>query len=183
VIQTLLSRASVNGFTEPGPNDEELRLIFEAALRAPDHGRLRPWRFILIRGAGRNRLSDLYVASLLRRKPAASEGEIEKTRAKPLRSPVVIAVAARIAEGHKIPAIEQALSAGAAAMNILNAVHALGYGAKWVTGDVCYDADFRAALGLAPADQLVGFIHVGTPTDAAEPVERPDPADFVDEWN
>ena len=151
-------------------------------MRAPDHGRLRPWRFLLIRGTGRNRLGDLYAASLVRHQPDAAAAEVEKARAKPLRSPVVIGIVARIAEGHKIPAIEQALSAGAAAMNILNAVHALGYGAKWVTGEVCYDADFRAALGLGSPDQLLGFIHIGTGKSEGALVDRPDPADFVEEW-
>jgi nitroreductase len=182
VIQKLLSRTSSGAFAEPGPDDAELRIIFEAALRAPDHGRLRPWRFILFRGDARHRLSGLYVDSLLRRDPAASAAEIEKARSKPLRSPVTIAVAARIVEGHKVPAIEQTLSAGAAAMNILNAVHALGYGAKWVTGENCYDPEFRAALGLAPADRIVGLIHIGTAKGGTVAVERPDPAEFVEEW-
>ena len=183
MIQTLLSRASAGAFTEPGPSGAELRVILEAAVRAPDHGRLRPWRFIVIRGEGRQRLSDLYVASLQRRHPGASAGEIEKARAKPLRAPVTIVVAAHVVEGHKVPVIEQVLSAGAAAMNILNAAYALGYGAKWVTGENCYDPVFRGALGLAPADQVVGLIHIGTAKGEAVAVERPDPADFVEEWS
>ena len=183
MIQNLLSRASAGAFAEPGPSDAELRTIIAAAVRAPDHGRLRPWRFIVIRGEGRYRLSDLYGASLLRRHPGAPTAEIEKARAKPLRSPVTIVVAAHVVEGHKIPVIEQVLSAGAAAMNILNAAHALGYGAKWVTGENCYDPEFRAALGLAPADQIVGLIHLGTAKGEAGAVERPDPADFVEEWD
>jgi nitroreductase len=94
---------------------------------------------------------------------------------------VTIAVAARVLEGHKIPVIEQVLAAGAAAMNILNAAHALGYGAKWVTGANCYDADFRVAFGLEPGDRLLGFIHIGTGGAAME-TARPDPGAFVTEW-
>jgi len=95
---------------------------------------------------------------------------------------MVIAVVARIVTGHKIPPIEQALSAAAAAMNILNAVHALGYGAKWVTGANCYDPVFRRDFGLEETDQLVAFIHVGTPHEQTPVTERPDPAEFVVDW-
>jgi len=150
-------------------------------VRAPDHGKLRPWRFFVIRGAAREKLSELFVTSLLRREPGAGAAEVEKERGKPLRAPVTIAVVARMIEGHKIPAIEQVLAAGAAAMNILNAAHALGFGAKWVTGANCYDADFRAGFGLEPGDRLLGFIHIGTIGTRVE-TTRPDPGAFVTEW-
>ena len=117
-----------------------------------------------------------------RREPGASEAQIEKEREKPLRAPLTIAVVAKTVAGHKIPEIEQMLSTGAAAMNILNAVHALGFAAKWVTGANCYDPVFKREFGLEPADQLIGFIHVGTPTEKIAPLERPDPAEFVIEW-
>jgi nitroreductase len=123
----------------------------------------------------------LFVASLLGRNPEAGPAEIEKERAKPLRAPLLIAVVATVIEGHKIPAIEQVLSGAAAAMNILNAAHALGFGAKWVTGANCYDAGFRAAFGLEPNQQLLGFIHIGTPGAPTETL-RPEAADFVAEW-
>ena len=180
-IASLLSRVSVKLLGEPAPDSAQLRLIFEAAVRAPDHGKLRPWRFYVVRGEARKRLSTLFVEGVKRREPGANEAQIEKEREKPLRAPLTIAVVAKTVVGHKIPAFEQALSAGAAAMNILNAVHALGFGAKWVTGANCYDAEFRRAFGLDPADQLLGFIHVGTPMENVA-TERPDPADFVVEW-
>jgi len=166
---------------EPGPSDTELRLIFEAAVRAPDHGKLRPWRFFVVRGEARERLSEMFAAAVKRRDPNATEGQVEKEREKPLRAPLTIALVARVVPGQKIPEIEQVLSAGAAGMNILNAVHALGYGAKWVTGSNCYDPEFRSAFGLCPADQLIGFILVGTPQENFTP-QRPDPAEFVAEW-
>jgi nitroreductase len=182
VIDSLLSRASVKSLGEPGPDDSQLRLIFEAAVRAPDHGKLRPWRFYVVRGDARSRLSELFVAGVKRREPGASEAQIEKEREKPLRAPLTIAVVAKTIAGHKIPEIEQMLSTGAAAMNILNAVHTLGFAAKWVTGANCYDPVFKLDFGLDPADQLIGFIHVGTPTEKIGPPERPDPAEFVIEW-
>jgi nitroreductase len=182
VIDTLLSRASVKLLGDPGPNDADLRTIFEAAVRAPDHGKLRPWRFFVVRGDARRRLSDLFVAGVKRREPGATEAQIEKEREKPLRAPVTIAVAAKTVAGHKIPEIEQTLSAAAAAMNILNAIHALGFGAKWVTGANCYDAEFKREFGLENTDQLIGFIHVGTPIEKPTSSERPDPAEFVVDW-
>jgi nitroreductase len=91
-------------------------------------------------------------------------------------------VVAKIVPGHKIPEIEQTLSAAAAAMNMLNAIHALGFGAKWVTGANCYDDAFKREFGLDPTDRLIGFIHVGTPMETTAQAERPDPAAFVVEW-
>jgi nitroreductase len=182
VIDSLLSRASVKLVGEPGPADAELRLIFEAAVRAPDHGKLRPWRFYVVRGNARQELSEMFAAGVRRREPNATEAQIEKERDKPLRAPVTIVVVARVLAGHKIPPVEQMLSAGAAAMNILNAVHTLGYGAKWVTGANCYDPEFRKEFGLDETDQLIGFIHIGTPLENAWAMERPDPGQFVVEW-
>jgi nitroreductase len=181
-IENLLSRVSVKLLGEPAPDDAQLRVIFEAAVRAPDHGKLRPWRFFVVRGDARQRLSDLFVDGVKRREPGANAAQIEKEREKPLRAPLTIVLVAKIAPGHKIPEFEQALSAGAAAMNILNAIHALGFGAKWVTGANCYDAEFRCQFGLDAADQLLGFIHVGTPMEKIA-TERPDPAEFVTEWS
>jgi nitroreductase len=181
VIGSLLSRVSVKGVGEPGPDDAQLRLIFETAVRAPDHGTLRPWRFFVVRGAARRRLSDLFVEGLKRREPLATEGQIDKEREKALRAPLTIAVAAKTIGGHKIPEIEQVLAVAAASMNILNASHALGFGAKWITGANCYDAEFRHDFGLEDEDKLIGFIQVGT--SLAKPaIERPDPAQFVVEW-
>lgn len=181
MIEFLLSRASTGNLSEPGPDEEALRLILAVAVRAADHGKLRPWRFYVIRGEARNRLSELFVESLLRREPGASAAQIEKERGKPLRSPLMIAVVAKVVEGHKIPVVEQVLSAGAAAMNILNASHALGFGAKWVTGANCYDREFRCRFGLDGADQLVGFIHIGS-IEAVPESPRPDPLSLAIEW-
>jgi len=168
---------------EPGPSDADLQVIFEAAVRAPDHGKLRPWKFFVIRGDARQRLSELFADAARRRETNATEDHISKERGKPLRAPFMIVVVAKTVIGHKVPPFEQALSAGAAAMNILNAVHALGFGAKWVTGANCYDPDFRSDFGLDPNDQLIGFIHVGTPEENSRPPQRPDPGEFVVEWS
>jgi nitroreductase len=182
VLDTLLSRASVKSLRDPAPSDADLRVIFDAAMRAPDHGTLRPWRFFVIRGDARRDLSEMFADGVRRREPGATEAQIEKEREKPLRAPMIIVVVARTVAGHKVPVIEQTLAAGAAAMNILNAVHALGFGAKWVTGANCYDPVFKRDFGLEETDQLVGFIHVGTPAERLPAIDRPDAAEFVIEW-
>ena len=181
-LDVLLSRASVSAFQEPGPNEDQLRLLLEAAVRAPDHGRLRPWQFLVIRGGARLRVSEILVEALKRRDPAATAAQIEKERGKPLRAPLLIVAVAKVQPNHKIPEIEQVLSAGAAAMNILNAAHALGFAVKWVTGPAAYDPSVRSALGLAPQDRIVGFLHVGTAAEKPIETERPDSSEFAVEW-
>jgi nitroreductase len=181
MIDDLLSRSSVSDFSDPGPDDAELRLILAAAVRAPDHGKLHPWQFLVIQGEARNELSELFAEALVRREPQATDKQIAKEKAKPLRSPVTIAVVAKVTPEHKIPVVEQVVSAAAAGMNIVNAVHALGFGAKWVTGANCYDPYFLAEFGVRPPDQLLGFIHIGSLKTAPE-TPRPDAAQFTTEW-
>jgi nitroreductase len=182
MIDTLLSRASVSQLREPAPEGAELDAILQAGLRAPDHGRLRPWRFVLIRGDALNRLADIAVAALRAREPDATPELLDRQRQKMLRAPLVIALGAHIQPGHKIPEIEQMLSVGAAGMNLLNAIHALGYGAVWVTGPNAYDPAVAEALGFTSPDRLAGFLFVGTPADAPRPLRRPDLAGHVAEW-
>jgi nitroreductase len=159
-----------------------VRTIVEAALRAPDHGKLRPWRFIVIRGDARHRLGELFARALAARDPNAPSAALDKERGKPLRAPVLIAVVSRVQADHKIPEVEQLLSAGAAAMNMLNAVHALGFGGVWLTGGAAYDPAVHTSLGLAATERIVGFVNVGTPTQAPPAVTRPDPTDYITEW-
>jgi len=130
-------------------------------VRAPDHGRLRPWRFMLIEGNQRRKFGDLLAASASRRVPGLSEGDLQRELDKAQRAPLIIVVACRIVPGTKVPAIEQILAAGAAAQNILLALHALGYAAAWKTGEAAYDTEVKRALGFAADDHLVGFIYTG----------------------
>lgn len=184
-IDTLLSRASVSPrlLAEPGPSDAQLEQIFDAALRAPDHGNLKPARFILVRGAARVRFGDMLAGALLQRDPQAPAAMVEKTRAWPSVPPLLIAVAARIRTGHAIPEIEQMLSAGAAAMNLLNAAHALGFAGMWVTGAGAYDPVVHRALGLEAGGRLVGFVGLGTPaSDTRLAPRKVDRQAYVSEW-
>ncbi|MGH6920082.1 MAG: nitroreductase family protein, partial [Geminicoccaceae bacterium] len=138
---------------------------------------------IVIRGPARARLGEVFVEALARRQPDAPEAAIEQERARPLRAPLLIAVAARIAREHpKIPEIEQILSTAAAAQNILLAAHAQGFGAKWLTGANAYDEHVKSALGLAPDDRLLGFIHLGTVDGSPPAVPHADAREHTVEW-
>ncbi len=177
-IQT---RASVGALTEPAPEGAALMRLLEAGAAAPDHGRLRPWRFILVRGAARERLGAVFAAALARAEPEATAPLLERERAKPLRAPLILVVAAHVVAHPKVPAIEQILAAGAAAQNILLAAHAAGFGAMWRTGEPAYDEGVKAALGLAPEDAVVGFLYLGTRRDPA--TERRPAAAEAQEWD
>ena len=183
-LDMLLSRRSMSPalLGDPAPGEEDLNDILDAALRAPDHGRLRPWRFVIVRGTAREKLGALFADALWAREPDASAKALENERQRAFRGPLIICVGASLNPEHAVPEVEQVLSVGAAVMNMLNAVHALGYGAMWVTGKRCYDAGVNEALGFGPPDRLVGFLHVGTPTEPVRPTERPVRADHVSEW-
>ena len=185
-LSMILDRASVSDLREPAPSGDDLELILAAGLRAPDHGKLRPWRFILIRGAARAVWAETIIAALKAREPDAPdnvmEKAIEKQRHRVLTAPLIIALGAKLQHGHKIPEIEQMLSVGAATMNMLNAIHGLGYGGVWLTGANSFDASVVAALGLEPGDKLAGFLFVGTPVTAPVVPRRPAVADHMVEW-
>ena len=181
-LDALTTRRTPARLAEPAPPDAVLDRVLEGAAHAPDHGKLRPWRFVLIRGEARRRFGDLMAASLKARAPDTAEAELEREREKPLRAPLIIAVAARVQPEHpKIPAIEQVLSAGCAAQNIQVGLHAAGYGCSWKTGAPAYDPRVKAGLGLAETDQIVGFLYVGT-VEAAPPPRPVDPRAYVEIW-
>jgi nitroreductase len=181
-IEVLLSRRSCALLREPAPEGAALDLILDAGLRAPDHGRLRPWRFVLIRGAARKDFAELLVEALRRREAEPQSAMVERLRSRILGVPLLIAIGAKIKTAGPIPEIEQLLAAGAAAMNMLTAVHALGYGAMWVTGAHAYDRSVNEALGFAWPDRLVGMLFVGTPPESLPVPRRPSREEHVREW-
>ena len=185
-IETLLSRRSVPALQlrEPGPSHEQIDTAIDAALRAPDHGALKPWRFVLIHGAARSRLSELLVRRLQQREPATPPGKLDKARNMPLSAPLVIAVGARLRQDHKVPEVEQLLATGAGVMNLLNAFHAQGYGAIWLTGGNAYDPEVAAALGFEAPERLLGFVYVGSiAAHDSSPPRLPERAAFVRDWS
>lgn len=134
VLTALHNRVSCALLTEPGPSAEQLEIMLKAAVRAPDHANLRPWRFLLIEGAAREQLGEVLVQAALTDTPDSAPEALDKVRRKTLRAPTIVVVVAKLTEHPKVPEIEQIITAGAAATNLVTAAFALGVGAYWRTG-------------------------------------------------
>ena len=173
-IEALRTRQSARALKEPAPAGAALEALLECAVRAPDHGRLRPWRFILIESAQRAAFGELLADQARRSKAGSTPESLEREKQKAFRAPLIIVVAAVPSASVKIPQIEQVLSAAAAAQNLMVAAYASGFNAMWKTGDAAYDEHVKHALGLEPKDSIVGFMYVGT--DAGEPSTLPRPS-------
>ena len=182
VIDALVKRHSARALTAPAPDEGALELIFASAAAAPDHGRLRPWRFIVIQGDALGRFGDLLADQLRRQHPSSSEESLQRERQKARRAPMIVVVAAICTPGGKIPVIEQTLAAGAAAQNVMLAALALGFNSMWKTGAPAYDEQVKTALGLEAKDAIVGFLYVGTDASKPDTPPRPDWRDLVRHW-
>lgn len=179
-LQLLLSRQSHWPLGLPIPDETTLARVFEAAVCAPDHAGLRPWRFITVQGDALLALGEVFARAMVKVRPddGARAGRAQATAA-----PMIIAVGAHVAQVSKVPAIEQLLATGAAVMNMLNALHALGFAGYWATGPNTYDPDVCKALGLKDeADQLLGFIYVGTPIKQRPARPREPAGGYVSCW-
>ncbi|WP_457103899.1 nitroreductase family protein [Methylobacterium sp. P5_C11] len=159
---------------EPGPDRAQLETLLTVASRVPDHGKLAPWRFIVIAGEARVRVGALIAAAFAADNPDASPERLAQEQARLTHAPVVIAVVSRAGPHVKIPEWEQVLSAGAAAMNLVVAANAAGFATSWLTEWFAYDRRILDALGLAPAEKLAGFVHIGRAREV--PSDRPRPA-------
>jgi nitroreductase len=157
----------------PTPSPTEIDTLLTIASRVPDHGKLAPWRFILFEGDARQKAGDAIALAFKAKYPDAKTEQIDAERARLTRAPLVVAVVSRAGPHVKIPEWEQVLSAGAAAMNLVLAAHALGYGASWITEWYAYDRTVLDALGLAPHERIAGFVHIGRPPGVPEDRPRP----------
>jgi nitroreductase len=158
---------------KPGPDAAQLTQILQAAARVPDHGKLAPWRFVVVGSDRRIDFADVIEQAYRAEKPQASDIEIKAMRAYALDAPTLVAVLSTPKHESAIPLWEQELSAGAAIQNLLLAAHSLGFVGNWLTGWPAYASEVRAALGGGAQDRIAGFIYLGT---AAKPLdERPRP--------
>jgi nitroreductase len=169
----LLSRrsGSAKAMGKPGPDKAQLADILRAGARAPDHGKLFPWRFIVFQGDGRSRAGDILAEAA--KQDGERDKQVEEERARFTRAPVVIGVISAAREQHKIPVWEQELSAGAVCQNILIAAAAQGFVGQWVTEWYAYHPAVKEKLGLKAGERVAGFIYLGTSKDELE--ERPRP--------
>lgn len=166
----------------PGPDDAELRAILESAMRIPDHGKLSPWRFVIVDADQRGALSDLITTAYRTEKPAAGRLEIEAMDQFARQAPALVTVLSSPVETSHIPVWEQQLSAGAACMTLLHAAHARGFVGGWLTGWPAYSDAVREAFGEAH-ERIAGFLFLGTPSRDLEERPRPEFDRIVRRWN
>ncbi len=181
-LDALINRVSAPRLIDPAPTAEQREQLFRAALRAPDHGQLRPWRFLTVEGDARHALGELFAEAIAGKYSDADEEALTKARNMPLRAPLLIVVIARTQEHPKVPAQEQVLAAGCAAHGILLAAYAQGIGAVWRTGELSHDPLVDAGLGLAGNEQVIGYLYLGTPQRELRAVPQVDTGEFVSTW-
>ncbi len=163
----------------PGPDRDELDALLTVAARVPDHGKLAPWRFLVIAGEARSRVGETIAAVHASDFPDADAARLDIERKRLVQAPVVVGVVSRAGPHVKIPEWEQVLSAGAVCMNLVVAANAAGYATSWLTEWYAYDRRILDALGLEPSEKIAGFIHIGRPQEVPSDRPRPDLADIV----
>jgi nitroreductase len=166
---------------EPGPDEAALAAILGSAVRVPDHGKLAPWRFVVIAHEDRGALADLLEGAYRAEKPSASRMELEAMRSFAVQAPALVVLMSRPYPESHIPLWEQQLSVGAAAMQLLNAVHAAGFVGNWLTGWASFSPAVTEALGEA-GERIAGFFFIGTALKPLEERPRPEPAAVIRRW-
>ena len=181
----LLTRRSVGiaFLGEPGPTPDELEQILRIGTRVPDHGKITPWRLVIIEGEDRAKAGEKLARIMEQANPKLDASSLEAERKRFLPAPLTIGVISSPQPHPKVPQLEQLLSAGNVAFNLLHAAHALGFAASWVTRWYAFDAEASAMLGARKDEQFVGFIHIGTPTASIEDRPRPDLESIVTRWS
>ncbi len=167
---------------EPAPDEATLLALLQAAIRVPDHGKLVPFRLILLQGEAKLAFGERLAGIATGNDPQMSEAKLEKERLRYTFAPLVLTVVACIDADSKVPEIEQKLCAGNVAYNLLLGAHALGYGGQWLTGWAAYDRQVAGVLGLAQHEHVIGFIHIGTPQIDVPDRDRPVLADLLTAW-
>ena len=166
----------------PGPDAAQLDAMIALAARTPDHGKLAPWRFVIVPVDKRVRLAEVITSAYRAERPQAARTEIESLEQFAQQAPALVVVLSSPRTESHIPLWEQELSAGAACMNLLHAAHATGFAAGWLTGWSAYNDAVRNAFGAAP-ERIVGFVFIGSPAKQLEERPRPDLSKIISVWN
>ena len=181
-LRALHQRVSVPRLVGPAPDREQQQALFDAALRAPDHAYLRPWRFLVIEGQGLEALGELFGKAALADPPDLSADTLARTQGLPLRAPLLIVAISCPQDHPKVPTIEQHLACGAAVSNMLVAAHAMGLGAVWRTGALAYHPVIKQGLGLAEHEHIIAFLYVGHPAGERKQVPQLNSDEFFQPW-
>ena len=181
-LEGLLTRRSVPLLLDPAPTQNQLGKMLQAALRAPDHGNLKPFRFLAIQGQARHQLGQIFLQQQLARNPDTDNFTQNKVRNMPLRAPLILCLIACPQEHVKIPIAEQIQSTACAGQNILHAAYAQGLGAVWRTGWLAQDSQVHQQLGMQKTEELLGFIYLGTPKYQPQCLPDPTVDDFLQYW-
>lgn len=179
-IELLQNRQSTPVLTNPAPSEVDLNTILSAGMRVPDHAGLKPWHFHVVTGTGLQRLSDIFVEAVSAEQKAKGQllaldeddlklqqDKLTKTAKMPFRAPMLIVVSTEYVEHNKVPKQEQLITAGCCSHAMQMAAFALGYGAMWRTGDLAYNDIVKTGLNIDKANDITGFLYIGTPTKEA----------------
>lgn len=180
-LDTLLSRKSHNKLTEPAPTASQIELMLQAALRAPDHAQLKPWKYRIFQAGSLLTLADLFTQASQLESPAISQEKLNKIRLKTFRAPMIMVATVNLKDHPKVPEIEQILSAGASVQNLIMAAHFLDIGAIWRTGALCFNHHLNELLNLKEKESIIGFIYLGKEQGEKKPVPIVEQSAFV-EW-
>ncbi|PTQ88427.1 nitroreductase family protein [Agitococcus lubricus] len=181
-LTALMTRSSQGALTEPAPANSVLQQAFQAALRAPDHRLLRPWRFLVIEAKAREQLGEYFLQAGLAENPALSDVEQQRLLKMPLRAPMIVVAITSFKQDDKVPPVEQTLSTGAAVQNFLLAIHAQGFASMWRTGWVTEHKIIKNALSVTEHEQIAGFIYLGTPVNPPKQTVLLAVDEFVKTW-
>lgn len=182
LIQHILNRRSCPKLQAPAPNHDELTEVLRCAMSAPDHARLKPWRFVVLTGRALERFGDEILAIKREELSELSSQQADKYRSMPLRAPMIVVAIAEVKEHPKVPPIEQVMAVSCAVQNMQLALTSLGYGCMWRTGDLAFNSRVAAFFGLDAKDQLVGFLYVGTPGGYGKPPDVQQVSDTTEFW-
>jgi len=182
-LTLLTTRYSSPRLTEPAPSGDALELIKRAALQVPDHGALRPWKFVIAEGReALSRLGDIFAEAAIEEDPSISVELHERARQLPLRAPMVITCIAKVTEHPKVPIAEQVQSAACAVMAMQQMAFALGFGGVWRTGAYAQQDYVKQAFNLAADDEIVGFLYLGTSSSAPSQKAALDPSLYFSQF-
>lgn len=163
LFDAINSRVSAGKLAEPGPTPEQLDLLIQTVGRAPDHGRMKPWRVTVVNGSKREAFATAVAEARRARLPNMTDDQIVAERDKIRRSPSIVVIGCAVKKDNpKVPEIEQVVAVAAAVENLFLAAHAMGFGVMWKTGPAAYDNQVKAAVGLTPDDHIVAILHLGT---------------------